>query len=398
MSSQRTAFLVRVSASLIAAAGLGGCVAAHEPSTLTATPVSGTLSLAWTVGGQPAQSGCAAAGLTKVDVLVLDSLKSKILAKASTSCAAGEATVSVAPATGTYVQVDGYGPNDPAGSPNWGNSPLDGPFAITAGKNVQVAAPVNLVKLSSVTPPSGSGNAYVTWTVGGESAAVGCAKRAISAINVRILDEQRKEIASMQAPCTSGNATVANVAAGKRYVQLDAVGPAAPESWGNVNLDGPLTIENGKVTSASKAIDIAKRSVISLGWAMANGGSCAGNGVATVYVEVRDANNKLIVPMNDPWAAKPCALSDADSYDARVIDVGFAQPQCAIPPNAKGLVLCNAPVGGLGVFLTGTPASSTAAKVGGSMKINGFEAGTHIAVISPVLLSACSAANPCVQP
>jgi hypothetical protein len=202
----------------------------------------------------------------------------------------------------------------------------------------------------------------------------------------------------LQVPCSAGNATVANIAAGKRFVQLDAVGPSAPEAWGNINLDGPMVIENGKVTSAAKAIDIAKRSVISLDWAMANGGSCAGNGVGTVYVEVRDANNKLIVPMSDPWAAKPCSLTSADSYDARVIDVGYAQPQCAIPPNAKGLVLCNAPAGGLGVFLTATPASSTFAKLGGSMNITGFEAGSHIAVISPVVLSPCSGANPCVQP
>lgn len=383
---------------LLAAAGLSGCIVDREPTALTAAPLTGTLTLEWTVAGQAAQGGCAAVGLTKVDVLVLDATKSKILGKTSASCAGGRASVFVPPATGVWVQVDGYTPNDPAGSPSWGNSPLTGPHSITANKEVQIAAPVDLVKLSSVTPPSGSGNAYVTWTVGGEAPAAGCAKRSISAVNVRILDEQRKEIAQLQLPCSAGNATVANIAAGKRFVQLDAVGPSAPEAWGNINLDGPMMIENGKVTSASKAIDIAKRSVISLDWAMANGGSCAGNGVGTVYVEVRDANSKLIVPMNDPWAAKPCSLTSADSYDARVIDVGYAQPQCAIPPNAKGLVLCNAPAGGLGVFLTATPAGSTFAKLGGSMNITGFEAGTHIAVISPLVLSPCSGANPCVQP
>ncbi len=387
-----------IAAFLLASAGLSGCIVDREPTTLTAAPLSGTLTLEWTVDGQAAQSGCATAGLTKVDVLVLDATKSKILGKTSASCAGGRASVITPPASGVWVQVDGYRPNDPAGSPSWGNSPLTGPHTITANKEVQIAAPVNLVKLSSITPPSGSGNAYVTWTVGGEAPAAGCAKRSISAVNVRILDEQRKEIAQLQVPCSAGNATVANIAAGKRFVQLDAVGPSAPEAWGNVNLDGPMVIENGKVTSAAKAIDIAKRSVISLDWAMANGGSCAGNGVGTVYVEVRDANNKLIVPMSDPWAAKPCSLTSADSYDARVIDVGYAQPQCAIPPNAKGLVLCNAPAGGLGVFLTATPASSTFAKLGGSMNITGFEAGSHIAVISPVVLSPCSGANPCVQP
>lgn len=389
--------LFRALAPLLAAAALGGCVASHEPSTLTATPLSGTLSLAWTVSGQPAAQGCAAAGLTKVEVLVLDATKSKVLAKGASDCAAGQATVSVPQATGAWVQVDGYAPNDAAGSPSWGNSPLTGPHTITAHKNVQIAAPIDLVKLSGV-QPSGSGNVYVTWTIAGEPPASGCAKRNISAVHVRVLDEKKKEIAQLQVPCGAGNATVANVAAGTRFVQLDAIGPGAPEAWGNVNLDGPMKIENGKVTSGSKAIDIAKRSVISLDWAMANGGSCASNGLATVFVEVRDANNKLIVPMSDPWAAKPCGLSNADSYDARVIDVGYAQPQCAIPPGAKGLVLCNAPAGGLGVFLTATSAGSTAAKLGGSMNVTGFEAGSHIAVISPVVLSPCSAVNPCVQP
>ena len=292
-----------LAAALFTALGLGGCVVANEPTTLTATPITGSLSLAWTVAGQPAQSGCAAAGLSKVDILVLDGTKTKIIAKGSSNCANGQATLSVPAAVGAWVQVDGYSPNDPAGSPSWGNSPLTGPHTITADKEVQIAAPIDLVKLSSVTP-SGSGNAYVTWTVAGEAPASGCAKRGISAVNVRILDEKRKEIAQLEVPCSTGNATVANIAAGTRYVQLDAIGPTAPESWGNVNLDGPMKIENGKVTSASKAIDIAKRSVISLDWAMANGGSCAGNGVATVYVEVRDANNKLIVPMNDPWAPR----------------------------------------------------------------------------------------------
>ncbi len=383
-----------------AALAMSGCVVS-EPSTLTATPIgpTGAVVLAWTVDGQPAASGCAAVGLTKVDVLVLNSAKTQVLAKGSAACSAGQVTVSAVPTVaGGWLQVDGYAANDPAGSPSWGNSPLTGPHTITANQTVQVAAPVNLVKLSAVVQPSGKGNVYVTWTVKGEQPGTGCTQRAITSVTVRILDEARAEIASQQAPCSAGNATVANVPAGSRYVQIDAVGPAAPAAWGNINLAGPLKVENAKVTSGAKPIDLDLRSVISMDWAMANGGTCAGNGVGMVYVEARNAANQLIVPMNDPWAAKPCTLGSADSYDARVIDMGFAKPQCAIPPGAKGLVLCNVPAGGAGVFLTATASGSSLPKLGGSVQVKGFEPGSHIALLTPVLLSACSGANPCVQP
>ena len=382
------------------AAALSGCVAS-EHSTVTAEPIgqSGSIVLAWTVDGQPASSGCATAGLSKVEVLVLSAAKTQVLAKGSAACSAGQLTVSGVPlVTDVWLRVDGYAPNDPAGSPTWGNSPLTGPHTIKANQTVQVAAPVNLVKLSAVVQPTGKGNVYVTWTVKGEQPSAGCSKRSIGNVTVRILDDKRAELASLEAPCTAGNATVANVPAGGRYVQIDAAGPAAPAAWGNVNLAGPLNVENGKVTSGTSPIDLDQRSVISLDWAMSNGGTCAGNGVGMVYVEVRNAANQLVVPMSDAWAAKPCALTSADSYDARVIDMGFAQPKCAIPPGAKGLVLCNVPNGGAGVFLTATANGSTVPKLGGSVQIKGFEVGTHIAMLTPALLSPCSGANPCVQP
>lgn len=388
---------------LLAAAtsvAMTGCIAS-EHSTLTAEPIgqTGAVVLAWTVDGQTAATGCATSGLSKVEVLVLNSAKTQVLAKGSAACSAGQVTVAGVPViTEGWLQVDGYAPNDPAGSPSWGNSPLTGPHTIKANQTVQVAAPVNLVKLSGAIQPSGKGNVYVTWTVKGEQPGVGCSKRGITTVTVRILDDKRAELASQQAPCSAGNATVASVPAGSRYVQIDAVGPPAPAAWGNVNLAGPLNVEDGKVTSGAKAIDLDQRSVISLDWAMSNGGSCAGNGVAMVYVEARNAANQLIVPMNDPWAAKPCSLTTSDSYDARVIDLGFAKPQCAIPQGAKGLVLCNVPTGGAGVFLTATSSGATVPKLGGSVQIKGFETGTHIAVLTPALLAPCSAVNACVQP
>lgn len=383
-------------------AGLSGCVVATstpEPIGSTVTTGNASIVLAWTVAGQPASSGCGAKGLVSVEALVLDAAKAKILGKASAACTAGQVTVSNLPANnGVWLQVDGYAASDPAGTPSWGNDPVNGPFNLIANKIVQPDAPIDLVKLQGGGTPTGQGNVYVTWTVQGKPAASGCGDFGINTVVVHVKDDKKNELAYIEAPCTAGNATIAKVPAGAmRYVQIDAFGPKLPESWGNVSLAGPFAVVANQTASAPAAIDLDRRSVLSFDWAFASG-NCASNGVSTVYVQVRDKNNQVVVPMNDAWAAKPCDLSASSSYDARVIDYAHATPTCAIPPNAKGLVICNAPNGGIGLMLTGTSANSTKPLVGGSMNVLSYTAGTEIDSLTPIVLAPCSGANPCQQP
>lgn len=389
---------------LLALAGsFSGCVVANSPA---ATPIggettSGTASIvvAWTIAGQPASSGCSAKGLTSVDALVLDAAKSKILGKATASCATGQVTVSNLPVVGgVWLQIDGYTPSDVAGSPSWGNDPTSGPFNLIANKLIQVEAPVDLIKLSGGTTYNGQGNVYVTWTVQGKNPATACGTFGISTVTVHVKDEKKNELAYIEAPCSAGNATIAKVPAGaSRYVQVDVFGPKLPESWGNISLAGPFSVVDAQTTNSPSAIDLDRRSVISFDWAFASG-SCASKGVGTVHVQVRDSKNNIAVPMTDPWAAKPCELSASSGYDARVIDYAHVTPTCAIPPNAKGLVICNAPAGGIGLFLTGTANGSTYPIVGGSMNVQNFQANTEIDSLTPIVLAPCSGSNPCQQP
>ncbi len=365
---------------------------------LQAKPASALASLAvgWTVLGQAASSGCASTGIAKVTVSVFDKTQTTVLGSATADCKVGQVLVGSLPiASGVFLQLDGYTANDQAGKPSYGNPKLTGEFSLTAGTTTAVSTPIDLVLLGSA-PVSGKGNVSVTWTVQGEAAATGCAKRGITDVQVRVLNDKRAEQALATVACKDGAATVAGVPAGSGYVQIDAVGPAAPASWGTVNLAGPFVLKDGQVVSPPKALDLGQRTVVSLDWVFESG-SCASHGIQTMFVEVRDGADKVVIPMNDPWAGKPCDLSAVASYDARVLDFGFAQPQCAIPPGAKGLVVCNVSGDKIGLHVTGADGKLKAV-VGGSMQIAPIVAGTHTALPVQLKLAACSASNPCKTP
>lgn len=363
-------------------------------------PTGGSLVTAWTVQGEQAATGCAKRGITKVTVSVLDASQTKVLGSTSGPCGNGQIKVDGLPAaTGTFVQVDGYTASDAAGKPSFGNAPLTGSFTIQPGMTTQVSAPIDMIPLIGGNPRTGFGNVYVDWTVAGEAAATACTKYGIVQVTARVLDAKRAELGSLTVPCNSGNATLANIPAGTgRWLQIDAVGPKLPDSWGNINLDGPFTISNGQVSMPPKPLDMGKRSVLSLDWAFANGSSCQSSGVSTVFVEIRNAANQVVVPTSDPWAAKPCDLSVASGYDARVIDYANLEPRCAIPPGAKSLVLCNVNTATVGVTLAGTGPKSAMPLVGGSMQIAQFQPGSQTNVLEPIVLAPCGAGNPCIQP
>jgi len=363
--------------------------ATTAPTVLLAIP-TGALATAWTIAGQPAASGCASSGVTKVVVTVFDKAKNKALGSATAPCSAGQLTVTKLSASGAaVVQVDGYLAGDSDGSPTYGNPSPTGDFVIAPGTTAAVSAPIDLVKLAASRGRAGKGSVFAAWTILGEAPATACAKRGIAQVHVRVLDDKRAELASLAAPCASGNATIAGVGGGTRYLQLDASGPAAPASWGNVNLAGPFAVVDGQVARATKPIDIGQRTVVSLDWSLAGGATCAATGAATVFFEIRDAADKVVIPMSDPWAGKPCDLTSTAAYDARVLDFGYAKPQCAIPPGAKGLVICN--LSGDSVGIVATAVSATGQPVlGGSMLVKPIGAGTHVALPVPLELKPCS--------
>lgn len=361
---------------------------------------AGGVAVAWTVGGQSPATACAAAGLANVVVSAVDESQQTFLASVSVPCAEGQATLPNVPAGTRYLQLDGFAPNDPPNSPSYGNANLYGPMTVFAGQTTVVAAPIDLVPLGNV--PVGKGNVRVSWSILGEAVTTACAKYGITGVNVRLLmaDGSRQEVAATQATCTAGTADVDNVAAGSYYVQIDATGPAAPAAWGNVNLTGPIQVAGGQRTIGNKAIDIGKRTVVSLDWKYEDGGTCASHSHTDVYVEVRRGSQQVIVPMNDPLARKYCDLVTTDGYVDRVIDLAYVEPQCALPPGAKGLVLCNVASSDttLGVTLSATKSNSKVAEYGGSMLIQQLVPGTHVALPTPILLKPCGSGAPCTNP
>lgn len=361
---------------------------------------AGSVAVAWTLGGQSPASACAQAGVANVVLSAVDENQAEFLASVSVPCSEGQATLANVPAGTRFLQLDGFAPNDPPNSPSYGNASLYGPLTVFAGQTTVVSAPIDLVPLGST--PVGKGNLRANWTVLGESAASACAKHGLTAVQLRVLmaDGSRKEVASVQENCSTGSADVNNLPAGSYYLQLDGVGPAAPAAWGNINLTGPIQIANGQRTIGNKAVDIGKRTVVSLDWKYEDGGSCASHSHTDVYVEVRRANQQVIVPMNDPSARKYCDLVTTDGYVDRVIDLGYVEPQCALPPGAKGLVLCNIASADstIGVTLSATKSGSKLAEYGGSMLIQQIVAGTHVALPTPILLKPCGTGAPCTNP
>ncbi|MSQ84296.1 MAG: hypothetical protein EXR77_15665 [Myxococcales bacterium] len=363
----------------------------------SAASAVGSLAVGWTVQGQTAAVGCPAAGITKVVVTVFNNAQQKALGAGSVDCKAGQILLTnLELATGVYLQLDGYLATDADGKPSYGNPKMTGEFTLAAATTTAAATPIDLVKLTAGPTATGKGNISVSWTVLGESAATACAKRGLNQVYIRALNDKRAELASTVASCQDGAATLAGVPVGTGYVQLDATGPAAPASWGNVNVAGPFVLKDGRVVSPPKAIDIGQRTVVSLDWVFESG-SCLSTGVQTVFVEVRDSADKVVIPMQDAWAGKPCDLTPLASYDARVLDLGFSQPQCAIPPGAKGLVLCNISGAKIGLHLSGVDAKNQPI-VGGSMQISPITAGHHVALPVQLQLASCTAQAPCKKP
>jgi len=354
---------------------------------------TGAVAVAWTVGGDAALAGCLKNQIDKVVVSVLDESKATILASAQATCTAGQITVTGVAAGTRYLQLDGITTQNKS---TWGNATLYGPFTAVAGATVAISKPIDLTLLQ----PVGGGSVVVSWTIFGQSAAQACAKFGIDKITVSILDQsQTQTMGGATVTCSMGSATVSGLVGGSGFVQVDGASAAGQFNFGNAALYGPIQVPGSGSQVIPTSIDLIDlRSTISLDWQFADGGTCGAHNVSTVYVEVRDGANKIVVPMNDPYAAKPCNLSAADANDVRLIDLQFAKPTCAVPTGAKGLVICNVLGATIGVTLSTKDASTGAIAYGGSMQVKQIPPGTHTPIATPVLLAPCSGQNPCTTP
>ena len=354
---------------------------------------TGSVGVAWTVNGDAAMAGCLKNQIDKVVVSVLDDTKATILASAQATCTAGQLTLTGVPPGTRYLQLDGITTQNKS---TWGNATLYGPFTAVAGATVVVSKPIDLTLLQ----PVGGAGVVVSWTLFGQQPAQACAKFGIDSVAVSILNQaQTQTLGGTTVSCAAGSATVTGVPAGAGYVQLDGATAAGQYNYGNATLYGPIQVPASGSLILPAPIDLVDlRSTVSLDWQFADGATCGAHNVSTVYVEVRDGANKIVVPMNDPYAAKPCNLSAADANDVRLIDLQFAKPTCAVPAGAKGLVLCNILGSTLGVTLSTKDASTGAIAYGGSMQIKQIPAGAHTPVATPLLLAPCSSKNPCTTP
>ncbi len=357
------------------------------------TGANGSVAVSWTVNGDAALAGCLKNQLDKVVVSVLDQSQKTILASAQATCTAGQLTVTGVPAGSSYLQLDGITTQNQS---TWGNATLYGPFTVIGGATVAISKPIDLTLLQ----PVGGGSVAVSWTIYGQPAAQACAKFGVDHVTVSILDaSQSQTLGGATVSCATGSATVSGLTGGNGYVQVDGASAAGQFNFGNAAVYGPIQVPGSGTLVVPAPIDLIDlRATVSLDWQFADGGSCGSHNVSTVYVEIRDGANKVVVPMNDPYAAKPCNLSSADANDVRLIDMQFAKPTCAVPTGAKGLVICNILGSTIGVTLSTKDASTGAIAYGGSMQVKQIPPGTHTPIATPILLAPCSGSNPCTTP
>jgi hypothetical protein len=247
---------------------------------------------------------------------------------------------------------------------------------------------------------TGGGAVVLSWTVMGEQASVGCAKHGISTVTVSVLNNKRTLVnAHTTLPCATGKVRLANIPAGPAYIQLDGTTTDKLTYHGNLELHGPLTIVAGADVVISKTLDIGDlRSSIELQWQFANSNTCAGNNIDEVLIEVRDANDKVVVPITAADANKPCELDSGAPTNLRVIDMMFSTPQCNVPAGAKGLVICGITSGRVGVHVSAKDKTTGQIVFGGSMELKGIPSGSHVKSPTKVSLATCTATNVCAKP
>lgn len=358
----------------------------------TTTGNTSSIQASWSVAGQAPATACGTNGVKTVVLSIVDSSQTKVLATAQAPCATGYATVTGLAAGTYYVQLDGYTASDASGQPSWGTLALKGPLALAANTDMTFNGPLDIVKLGST---STTGGLTLGWTTFGSPAASGCSKYVIDKLNVTVLGaDKTTALQTLPVACSAGQLAFANLPAGSVYVRIDEANPPDTSAYGNINLAGPFTVLGNQTANVSAPIDIGQRTIIGLPVAFNDGATCQSHGVGSVQYQV-SGNGKLIVPFNDADATKPCDLSTA-SYKQYVIDLDNSPPACAVPPNAVGLVICNAHgISTLSIQAHGLVGNSIA--YAAKMDVQNLSDGKLTNVQTPLKLQPCGAGDPLCQ-
>ncbi len=372
--------MARRIAMLVVAALLGslmtGCV-------VTTSARSGILEVRWNT------SDCATLDLASVRVTVI---RDGVIEDSSSAllCTRGSVPFSVPPGLYT-VEVEGFDSNAVL-------------VTSTELSNVSVfdddTTTTRKIPLMEVQTRSGAGAVSVNWTIFGKDPANGCKAHDIKTVTISLLNKSLTQVtAHATVPCNVAKATILNVPLGEAWVQLDATTNQGLTFFGNKNLYGPVLIQNSLEVIVPAPLDIVDlRSSVAVQWQFKNAGTCLGNNVGDVLIEVRDGNDKVVVPVTATDARKPCEITDSTPLKARAIDLLYSEPTCTIPPGAKGLIICGITTGKIGVRMSTIDKSTGQILFGGSMEVLDIPAGTHTDLQTKVILSGCTAINKCVAP
>ena len=351
---------------LVATMTLSGCIVQSNGNT-------GVLEVNWT------QSVCSTASTVRVRASRNGAVESEVT---GILCSHGTQSLFVTP--GTYnVTIDGVASNGSVvGSATLAN------LTVFSGQTT-ATAPISL------TGGSGSGEVQLHWTIAGESAKFGCAKAGLTTVVVSLLAPTGGTVLSTaQTTCSDGGINLTGVAAGTYRLQLDGHTSGGALTWGNAQPTEAFTVAPGTSVIVQNPIELVDlRAAVSLNWQFSDNATCKSKNVDWVLIDVRDGANKIVVPMTDPYAKKPCDIGPNSEYDFRVIDMQFAKPTCAIPPNAKGLIICGITDKAIGVSVTTIDAFTGALQYGGFIKIENIPAAQHTAITTPLYLSPCNDTN-----
>ncbi len=231
----------------------------------------------------PPGTSCNSMGIASVNVVVAhNGMPYGTFSKGA--CAAGAMTIEVV--EGSYaVHVEGiaYDGTVIAVSPTVSVPALAYSTVSTAILELDPTTPVN----------NGLSSIQATWTIAGQSAISGCGANGVKTVVLSIIDaSQTKVLATAQANCASGYATVGNLGSGTYYVQLDGytAGDASGQpSWGTPGLKGPLSLGANTDLTFNTPLDITKLGAtttvggLSLGWTVF--GKAAASGCTTYSID-----------------------------------------------------------------------------------------------------------------
>jgi hypothetical protein len=335
----------------------------------------GTIEVQWAVPG-----GCASQGIATVRVRttrgsIVDAEISGI------SCQKGFQSLTVSPGV-HIVTIEGIS---------------NGGSIIAAASINNVVVDANLTTttpIAQLTSQSALGTIQLSWTINGSSAVSACNAAGLSKVLITLFDSSKtKVVATGEANCSSAGANLIGVPSGTGYLQLDGLNANGTATFGNAALEGPIQVQAAATTFLDTPINlVALASVVSLDWQFQDGGTCGSHGSNQVLVEVSNLDNgaKVVVPMSDPDASKPCDIGQNSAYEARTIDLQFSPATCVIPAGAKGLVICGITGSAIGVRISVVDAATNTILYGGSMTIEKIPVASHAPIAVPLYLAPCN--------